>query len=129
MNAAGALPGFGGVAVHDACAPYDTYPDTDRASKLMKAHNALAGPAVHHRLARTGGQLRIRVRHPHDQTTAESIQLHMHPHRSHAALRDTKLPQHSSQHRVHFIDALVKLTEGRPWMPTAAGSSQLSPGT
>lgn len=26
----------------------------------------------------------------------------------------------AAKHRVHFFDALVKLTEGRPWMPSAA---------
>lgn len=36
MNAAGVLPGFRGVAVHDAWAPYDTYTDADHA--LCNAH-------------------------------------------------------------------------------------------
>lgn len=36
MNAAGVLPGFTGVAVHDAWAPYDTY--TDAVHALCNAH-------------------------------------------------------------------------------------------
>ena len=36
MNAAGVLPGFSGVAVHDAWAPYDTYTHADHA--LCNAH-------------------------------------------------------------------------------------------
>jgi transposase len=36
MNAAGVLPAFGGVAVHDAWAPYDTYTDADHV--LCNAH-------------------------------------------------------------------------------------------
>jgi transposase len=36
MNAAGVLPGFGGVAVHDAWAPYDTYLDAEH--QLCCAH-------------------------------------------------------------------------------------------
>ncbi len=36
MDAAGVLPNFGGVAVHDAWAPYDTYPQLTHA--LCNAH-------------------------------------------------------------------------------------------
>jgi transposase len=36
MDAAGVLPGYGGVAVHDAWAPYDTY--ADAAHALCNAH-------------------------------------------------------------------------------------------
>jgi hypothetical protein len=38
MDAAGILPGFRGVAVHDAWAPYDTYPNATHA--LCGAHYA-----------------------------------------------------------------------------------------
>lgn len=36
INTAGVLPGFGGIAVHDAWAPYDTY--TDAVHALCNAH-------------------------------------------------------------------------------------------
>ncbi len=53
MNDAGVLPGFTGIAVHDAWAPYDTYPDVTHA--LCNAHVLRELTAVTDSTAKVGG--------------------------------------------------------------------------
>ena len=53
MDAAGVLPAFAGIAVHDAWAPYDTYPQRGRARPVQRP-----------RAARTAGRHRRRPARP-----------------------------------------------------------------
>jgi transposase len=206
MDAAGVLPAFRGVAVHDAWAPYDTYAEAEhqlccahavrelagvadaspagswcwatqaaealvamqklvdqavaaeqaaadpaalaeqihryrsaaqiganataaRSSKLMKSHNALA----HRLLNRQDDYLRFTTdwRVPADNNGSERdirmIKLRQKVSgcmrtltgaRQFCAIRSYLST--AAKHGVHFFDALVKLTQGSPWMPSAA---------
>jgi transposase len=206
MDALGVLPGFGGVAVHDAWSPYDTYVDADhqlccahvvrelagvadsspkgswcwasqaaealtemqklvgdaaaagqdavdptalaeqirlyrsaaqlgvnqtadRSTKLICAHNALA----HRLLDRQDDYLRFTTdwRVPADNNGSERdirmIKLRQKVSgcmrtltgaRQFCAIRSYLST--AAKHGLHFFDALVMLTRGRPWIPSAA---------
>jgi transposase len=206
MNAAGVLPGFRGVAVHDAWAPYDTYVDAEhqlccahalrelqavadtrpagawcwatqtsealvamqtlvgqaaaagqdtldpaalaeqthryrsavlvginqtaaRSTTLMKTHNALARRLLN----RQDGYLRFTTdpNVPADNNGSERdirmIKLRQKVSgclrtltgaRQFCAIRSYLAT--AAKHGVHFFDALVKLTQGHPWMPSTA---------
>jgi len=206
MKALGVLPGFRGVAVHDAWAPYDTYAEAEhqlccahavrelagvadaspaggwcwatqaaealtemqklvdeavaagqdaadpaalaeqihryrsaaqigvnataaRSSKLMKSHNALA----HRLLNRQDDYLRFTTdwRVPADNNGSErDIRMIKLRQKVSGCLRTLTGARQfcairsylstAAKHGVHFFDALVKLTQGRPWMPSVA---------
>ena len=206
IKALGVLPRFRGIAVHDAWAPYDTYPDPDhqlccahalrelqgvadaapagswcwatqaaqalvgmqklvseaieqkqdavdpavlaeqihlyrsaaqlgisataaRSSKLMRKHNALA----HRLIDRQDDYLRFTTdwRVPADNNGSErDIRMIKLRQKVSGCLRTlTGATQFcairsylstAAKHGLHFFDALVMLTEGRPWTPAAA---------
>ncbi|MGH3631916.1 MAG: IS66 family transposase [Sciscionella sp.] len=197
MNAAGVLPEFTGVAVHDAWAPYDTYPQLRHAlcnahalrelvavtelaptgqwcwaSQVAEALRAL-NILVNHAAGPDPGAVAEQVRRYHDavvigayQTRDRSTALERKHHALARRLRDRqsdylrftdgqvpfdnnagereirmiKLRQKVSgclrtltgaaqfcairsylataaKHGTNFIDALITLAEGRPWMP------------
>jgi transposase len=206
MDALGVLPGFRGVAVHDAWSPYDTYADADhqlccahvvrelagvadispegswcwasqaaealvemqklvgdavaagqdsvdtaalakqirlyrcaaqlginqtaaRSSKLMRAHNALA----HRLLDRQDDYLRFTTdgRIPADNNGSErDIRMIKLRQKVSGCMRTLTGARQfcairsylgtAAKHGIHFFDALVMLTQGRPWIPSAA---------
>jgi transposase len=206
MEAMGVLPSFGGVAVHDAWAPYDTYSGPDhqlccahalrelqavtdsapeggwcwaaqaadalttmqalvseaiargqdtadpaalavqihsyrsaallgarqtaaRSGKLMKKHHALARRL----LDRQGDYLRFTTdwRIPADNNGSErDIRMAKLKQKVSGCLRTVTGARQfcairsylstAAKHGLHFFDALIMLTEGRPWMPATA---------
>jgi transposase len=60
-------------------------------------------PPLHHRLANTARQQRLRARYPHDQAPAKGVRLPAHPRRSHTLLRNPQLPLHRRQARTKLL--------------------------
>jgi hypothetical protein len=57
------------------------------------------------------------VRHPDDQTRAESVRLAAHPHHAQQFCAIRSYLSTAAKHGQHFFHTLVMLAEGRPWHP------------